>query len=82
MNIMLNCVNGRNIQTYRKFLLIKLSQNDDICQGGRSKLMTYAREQDLKCSREGQFYKFFHVFEIKEGVWERLYEGGRKQGWI
>ena len=30
--------------------------------------MTYAGEQNLKCSQEQQFCSFFYTFEIKEGT--------------
>lgn len=36
--------------------------------------MTYAKEQNLKFSREKQFCRFFHAFEIKEGTYIELGE--------
>lgn len=49
-----------------------------------AKMMTYAREQNFKCSREKQYCSFFYVFEIKERKEGRLQEDRRKQerGWI
>lgn len=62
----LSIVDDRNIQTCREFLYEIIW----------AKLMRYAQEQALKCSRERQFCGFFYAFGIKEGTW-----GWRTWGW-
>ena len=48
------------------------------------KLITIAREQDLRCFGECVFCSLFYIFEIKKGLEGGLHEGGRKQSrdWI
>ena len=69
-NEQLGIVNRKDVQTRTEFVQEFIW----------AKLRIYAKDQDLKCCREWQLQFLSCIFGIKEWMYGRIPEGGRKQG--